>query len=304
MKKQQSDKYGMYSLLKKSLTTAPSDIIAEMPGAADLIVQFCSAFADLEKHNGVQIIKTKGHTEKKAELRISMIRQMLAVCNCVKGYAMNNRNIILFSEMDRTHKFFINSSAFACSNVCRALYKKTVPLLSELQPYGITALILEELDNTIKAFIKYIPQPRLQITNRKVATKGIASMVMRCEEILSQLDVLVTMLETRRPAFFQTYFSDRKTIDSGARALSIRGSVIDVAGNGIANVTIFVEGNKRVRKTSSKGNFQMKHLGDGLIQLTFKKSGYVDLVITVPVVKGERTDIKVTMEKLNLETGF
>lgn len=160
--------------------------------------------------------------------------------------------------------------------------------------------MLEEVASSITAYTKCIPVPRLQITKRKMATEGIAAMVKRCDEVLWQLDVLVRMLETRRPDFYEKYFGNRNIIDTGSRVLSIRGFVRDVSGVGIEKVSIYVKGSKkRVKKTSAMGNFLMKNLGDGEFELTFKRSGYKDLVIVVAVVKGKRSEVRVVMEKID-----
>lgn len=113
MKKKQSDKDGMFAIMKKTLTGTPADVIAEMPGAAELIVEFCSALVRLGKYSSEQSRIISGYSERKTALKVLMIRGMLSICNCVKGYAMNNKQTVLYSEMDKSFKYlqsFINKS--------------------------------------------------------------------------------------------------------------------------------------------------------------------------------------------------
>ena len=52
-----------------------------------------------------------------------------------------------------------------------------------------------------------------------------------------------------------------------------------------------------VKKTAEKGGFNIKSLATGTYQVTSKKVGYADQVVTISVNDGEMTELKISLEK-------
>jgi hypothetical protein len=53
-----------------------------------------------------------------------------------------------------------------------------------------------------------------------------------------------------------------------------------------------------VKKTSKKGNFHVKSMSAGTYNVKINKKGYKDKEVTVTVTEGERTVLKVELEKV------
>lgn len=301
MKRRQEDKGSMLLRVKKRLTEAEAATIAAMPGAAALIVEFLTELDILNENGADQTRELDGYAVVKAKLKVVMVGKTVDICRRAQSYAVNSDLPVLFNEMSWRRSTLIKEADTRCGDICQEIYELALPLAAELLIYGVTAAKLTELEASIAAFVSYIPEPRLHIEDRMAATQGIADAFSAIDVILGKMDVFVDMLETSHPAFFYLYFASRKIINTGSRTLALRGFVCDAAGVGMGGVKIYIEGVKKVKKSSALGNFQMRHLKEGVYKIICRKNGFVDVVLDVAVTGGERSEVRVVMEAVVLE---
>ncbi len=54
---------------------------------------------------------------------------------------------------------------------------------------------------------------------------------------------------------------------------------------------------KMIKKTASKGSFQIKNMQSGTYKVLVQKPGYKDKEVSVSISDGERSDLNVVLEK-------
>jgi len=79
----------------------------------------------------------------------------------------------------------------------------------------------------------------------------------------------------------------------------VKGVTVSFSLNGGAKKVVNDNGEPVVvKKTAEKGGFNIKSLAAGVYQVTLKKMGYTDQVITVSVNDGEMSLVEAKIEKI------
>jgi len=60
-----------------------------------------------------------------------------------------------------------------------------------------------------------------------------------------------------------------------------------------------IVGSTKTHKTSAKGSFNIKSLPEGMHTITFSLPGYKDQTLNFPIIKGKRTDLRITLQPDN-----
>ena len=123
------------------------------------------------------------------------------------------------------------------------------------------------------------------------------------------MDAAVEIVRLTQVNFYNGYKSARKVIETGAGTLSVKGMVTDAkTGAPLKGVTVSfaLDGGMAkakaannipdvVKKTADKGGFNIKSLPAGTYQVTLKKVGYADQVVTISVNDGEMTELNISL---------
>ena len=294
----QERKLSMFLATKERLSQTATSIINAMPGFSAYVTSFNTNVATLQATREVQEVDRSGIAVNKREIQIDLIAKSIDVAKKVKAYAINNSNSVLANEVSYTESDLKRSADTILRDKCMVIYTKANANATALASYGITSAQLTALLSLINSFNAAIPKPRIGVTTKKQATEQIDALFASTDAILTKMDILVEILKTSQPEFYQNYTDARMLIDASYSKLAFRGIVKDKESSlPVSGVEVVISESDVKVKTSAKGYFQMKHLASGTYVFVFKKAGYKTKEETIHITEGERTELRVVLEK-------
>jgi len=180
------------------------------------------------------------------------------------------------------------------------LYKKIETILESLANYGITAETQKEFSDTIEAYNNSLTKPRVSIAERREATKTLKLLFGTADSILKKIDAIIGIIRYDEVKFYEGYKTVRTLVDTNAGVVALIAKVSDYSsGKPIKGVVFKFKSNGVIiiKKTAKKGGFYIRNMNPGTYEVNIKKEGYNEKVVTVNINDGERTDLKVELEK-------
>ena len=295
MNAKQEAKRSMFLVVEELINNTDPTVLAAMPNFTPYFDEFKDGLANLRVASEEQVYSRIGYHIEKMEQRALMSNLCLNIINRVKAYATNEGNAILFELMNRKKSSLDRLNDTLILDYCQKVHDESFSLLASLGTYGIVAADLVALQEAINAYLLLIPKPRFEIVERKEATRNIANAISLCSEKIEKIDILVSMLEFSNRPFYLKYFDDRKLVNPGVRTLSLRGVVTNESGQELRGVMVRIPTLNLERRTTAKGNYEMKNIPPGVYTVVFEKEGMQTQSIPVAISANERTDLNVTL---------
>lgn len=300
-------------------TTAFSDAnastVENLPNFISNLTTLKSTGSEIQAIGEQQKIGNTGITENKNQLKAALI--VLAADNARKltTFAKFTNNLTLLGEVNYSESDFKRFTDTALKDYAQIIYNRAQSNLEQLTGYGINAGSQQAFLNALSAYNASLSTPRISATLKVQATKKLADLFKTGDAALANMDAAIEIIRISDPTFYSGYKTARKIIAKGIGKLSVKGLVTDAQnGDALKGVTVsFVpdtdlakiasansteEGSEIIKKTAGKGGFHVKSLAAGTYKVTLKKAGYADQTITMNVNDGERTEIKVKLEKI------
>jgi len=189
------------------------------------------------------------------------------------------------------------------------IYSSGEENIGALAEYGITP-------ETQKAFLEIInglnialKSPRSTIAERKKLTERLIVLFQTVDNAVEMMDYAVGIVEDEQVDFANAYKAARKLVDTNAGIVSLKAKATDLSnGTPLPGVTFTFSiddkvkatsggNNKLVKKTAGKGSFQIRNMKPGTYNVSVKKPGYKERELSVSVSDGERSDLKIALEK-------
>jgi 5-hydroxyisourate hydrolase-like protein (transthyretin family) len=303
--------------LKMQLTTAAycdntSCSLSTLPAYTTNLTKLFELNTEIKTISELQKTGLSGITNNKNQIRKNLITLGADTARKVNSYAKLNGNLTLAGEVNFTETDLKRCTDLQLRDYQQIIYNKAQEILPLVADYGITEDTQAALLLNINAFNSVLSAPRLGITTKSQATKQLVELFKLSNEALEKLDLAVEIIRLSDVVFYNGYHTARKIIAKGNTKLAVRGTVIeeqngepirgvavsfvlDGQENGIAKATD--NGAQVVKKTAAKGGFTIKSLASGIYKVSFKKSGYVEQVVTANVNDGELTVINIALAK-------
>lgn len=260
-----------------------------------------------------QKMSKKGIAENKNLLKEKLIITTADYARKLSAYAKFTNNPILAKEVSFTESKLKQVPDTAVKDYAQIVYDRAQPIVGTLATYGITAATQTALLAAIVSYNNSIGKPIAGKVESSQYTKQLVTLFNTAETALSNMDAAVEIVRLSQPNFYNGYKSARKVIVMGTGSLSVNGLVTDAeSGEPIKGVTVLfsldsantlVKGSKSLnssvvtKKTADKGGFKIKSLPAGTYNVTVKKVGYTDQIVTVYVNDGEMSDVNVSIAK-------
>lgn len=168
--------------------------------------------------------------------------------------------------------------------------------LSSLSTYGVTQLMLDDLEDAKTEYIKYIGQPKQTIGDKATATNDLKIEFQTLRKTVAVLDNLVNIFEATNPSFVAQYFITRRIYDEPTNTMALRMHVQDSVNHlPIANVFIDIPSAGINRTTSENGVAEVQNLAEGIHDLNLSHPQYQPLTYQVTIVNGQMTDVTIEM---------
>lgn len=317
MTTRQESKLSMFLAVKDYLT-ANATLTTALPNYAGFFSTFQSSIISIQTYGEQQMFDKTGIAENKKALRETLVMLAADTSRKITAYAKFANNTVLMNEIKYTESDLKKLADTGLRDATQGVYDRAQTNLTALATYGITAATQTTYLNAINAFVASIPKPRLGITDKKQSTTQLANFFNVAEGALENIDTIIEIVKLTQPNFYNGYKSARKLVETGTGSLTVNGFITDAStGEPLKGVTVSFSPdggslamkavsstNKTtktdplvVKKTAEKGGFNIKSLPEGTYQVSVKKNGYLEQIVTIEVTSGEKSEVKVQLEK-------
>ncbi|MEZ5199669.1 MAG: carboxypeptidase-like regulatory domain-containing protein [Bacteroidales bacterium] len=279
-------------------------ILDAVPQFTGFLTQFDGKVKQIMDLRLIQELDVRGIAVSKKVLREDLTEKALDVAGRLVAFASVTNNAELLEEINYTKGNLDKSADTILRDKCQLVHDKATELLAEVGEYGVTEVMLADLQKAIDDYYEIIPKTRAGIVTRKGSTEMIKEAFAEADAILKgKLDKLVGILKYSDHSFFNKYMSARMIIDLGKGKSKdktlVSGTVKDFeSGLPLGNATVEITGTELVQKTGSDGKFLFEMKTGGVIGILSHLDGYRDaLEEDIVVEEGEETVVEVEMEK-------
>ena len=294
-----------YLLLNTVITTPLPNFTANFTSFTNTIIQI-QAIAEL------QDFEKTGISDSKSQLKATLCSSSADYSRKLVAFASFSNNAVLLKEIKISESELKRLADTDLKTKAQELYDRAQTNVAALITYGITAATQTTLQTAITAFNASIPKPRLGIDEKKQATQQLTVLYKTLDTVLDNIDLAIDIVKLSQVNFYNGYKTARKIIVTGSSTLSVKGLVTDaITGEPIKGAMVEfsqVVGTMMMakasattavltKKTAEKGGIQVKSLPAGTYQVTIKKVGYADQIVTISVNDGEMTDLNVSISK-------
>jgi len=308
---QQENQLGMLLTFKdfQPTYTAITNTLPNYPANSTIVLNTIPQIQTIAEQ---QKMSKTGIAKGKNQLKEALIQLAADSARKLVVYAKFTNNAPLEDEVNLSISKLRQVADTAVKDYAQIVYDCIQPIVSTLSTYGLTSTTQTALLNAITNYNAVIGKPGLGRVETSQATKQLAVLFKTALDALAIMDTAVEIVKLTQPNFYNGYKSARKIVNSGTGSLAVRGVVNDMAtGKPVKGVTVSFSlngGAKKVvndngepvvvKKTAEKGGFNIKSLAAGVYQVTLKKMGYTDQVITVSVNDGEMSLVEAKIEKI------
>jgi hypothetical protein len=313
MTNEQQSRLSMYLAVRDFLTPNAS-ITTSLPNFSANTATLQSTIPLIQSTAEQQKIDKTGISDSKKQLKATLVTVAADNSRKLIAFAKFTNNLTLLNEINFTESDFRNSSDTDLKDIAQIVYDFAQTNLASLAAYNITATTQTALLAAINAYNTILASPRVGTVVSSQATGQLITLYKTADTALNNIDTTIEIIKLAQPAFYAGYHNARKIIETGTGSLALKGLAVELQ-NGLPvqnatftfkpanDITALVKtassnGNGNiVKKTAAKGIFNIKSMAEGTYSVTITKPGYKDQVTTVNIVNGEKTNLKVELEK-------
>lgn len=181
--------------------------------------------------------------------------------------------------------------------------------LGSLTEQGITPETQKAFMDTIISLNNILKTPRSTIAERKKATERLSVLFKITDDALELMDYAVASMKDEQVDFYNAYKMARKIVDSKTGNIALKGLATDLTTKAPlkgVKFTFNIDGGiqqaigsngKIIKTTALKGSFHIRNMQPGTYKVLVNKPGYKVKEVLVSISGGERSDLKVELEK-------
>ncbi len=304
----QEIKLNMY-LAVRNFVIANEGITKELPNFPGSYATLLSTVGEIQTIAEMQKVDKKGLAIAKNKLKKTLITMAADNSRKISAFAKFTGDNKLLNETKFSESDFVRMTDVALKDYMQIVYDKVEANIGSLAEYGITAESQKIFKDTIISYNAVLSTPRTGIAEKSKATKKLAVLFETADSAVVNMDFAVGIIKLKQPDFFNGYTSSRKLVDTSAGNLALKATATDLKNGEPVKGILFTFKPDRVKetsgggngeiskKTAEKGSFYIKSMPAGTYKVIVKKPGYKEQEILVSVPGGERTELKVELEK-------
>jgi hypothetical protein len=310
MTNEQESRQSMY-LAVRDFSSPNTSITTNLPNYTSNLTIVTNTITQIQSIGEQQKFDKTGITEGKNQLKTLLITTTADNSRKLTAYAKFTNNPTLLGEVKFTESDLKRCADTALKDYAQIVYDRAQTNVASLTNYGITAATQTAFLTAINNYNAVLASPRVGITVKSQATKQLVTLFKTADDALANMDTAVEIIRLSQANFYNGYKTARKIVDTGIGSLALKGTANDLqSGEPIQNATFTFKpattllkaassngNNNIVKKTATKGSFNIKSMPEGTYSVTITKPGYKDQIVTVSVVNGEMTDLVIQLEK-------
>ena len=284
-------------------------VAKNIPKFASSFVNLQNIIAEIQLIGEMQGVNKTGLAIDKNKLKKKLIALALKNSNKVAILAKLNNNDTLLKEIRFTESDLVKLPGVTLKEQVQIIYDRVETNIGNLAEQGITPDTQKMFLETITAFNNALATPRTGIAEKRKATQKLPVLFDTADAEIEIMDLAAGSAKGEYPDFFNGYKTSRKLIETSSGSLALKATARDLTnGEPLSDVNfIFIhevseaagsKGNGQiVKKTSKKGNFQVKSMEPGTYKVEVSKQGYKKKEVSVSIADGERSMLNVELEK-------
>lgn len=302
--------------IKLRMYLAVRNFVSINEAVAKLIPKFMTSYGTLQgATNEIQLIGEKQGIDKtgvaidKNKIKKRLIDLALKNSRKIAALAKFNNNDSLLKEVRFNESDLLRGQEVKMRDNCKTIYDAGQTYIEALAEHGITPETQKEFLDMLTAFNNALEMPRTGKGEKKKLTERLAVLYENADDAIELMDYAVGIVKDEQVDFYNAYKTNRKLVDTNTGTISLKAKATEVITGVPLKGVIFTfkpesismdlaGGNgKLVKKTATKGSFQVKNMAAGNYKVVVHKPGYKDKEVEVSISGGERSDLNVVLEK-------
>jgi hypothetical protein len=275
MTSKQESKLNMYNAVL-SFSAANTTIIATIPAYPIVVTAFTNKTQAIDAMAQLEATVISGITINKADLKKALCQTGANTAAAGYAYATFINDPILKEKFNYSYSDLFRLKDDELTIIVQNLHNDASDIVTELEPYGVTAATLTAFQTEIGNYNTSVPSPRNAAAQRKAYKEQLKTLFKEADKLLKeQMDKLAQQYKTTNTEFYNTYKNNRKIIDAPTSSTQATGTITDsITTNPIFEVTITVAAEDYTTTTDINGRFTLKIPVPGVYTLIFTKLGY------------------------------
>jgi hypothetical protein len=305
----QEIKLNMY-LAVRNIVIVNEGITKDLPSFPASFAILLDTIGQIQTIAEIQKVDKRGLAIAKNKLKKALITMAADYSRKISAYAKFTGNNKLFNETRFCESDFVRMTDVGLKDYMKIIYDKAEANIGNLSAYGITPESQRAFMDAITSYNSVLSTPRTGIAEKSRATKKLALLFDAADSAVENMDFAVGIIKLTQPDFFNGYATTRRLVDTSAGILALKATATELASGEPVRGVLFTfksdgakaasgGGNGEItKKTAEKGSFYIKSMPAGMYKVNIKKPGYKEKEISVSVAAGERTELKVELEKV------
>jgi hypothetical protein len=286
------------------------EVTKDLPNFAAFYATLLTIVIQIQDIGELQKFDKTGLAIEKNRLRELLITMAADYSRKITAFAKFTNNNTLLTETRFSESDLGRMTDVALKDYLQIIHDKAEANIGSLSEYGINQEMQKIFTDTISAYDTSLSTPRTGIAEKSKATKKLKVLFDAAEAVVENMDFAVGIIKLTQPDFYNGYKSSRKLVDSGSGVLALTATARELVSGEPVSGAVFTfrpdvaksaasTGNGEItRKTAGKGSFHIKNMKPGTYRVSVSKPGYKEKEVTVSVANGERSVLKVELEKM------
>ncbi|MBY0426546.1 MAG: carboxypeptidase-like regulatory domain-containing protein [Cytophagales bacterium] len=271
---------------------------------------FKSKVASIEANRNTQVASKEGTTKDKEAKKSALVKKAFFICSRLKSLAINTGNTELGGAVNFSKTDFSKLRDTDLVGLVTNILARANANAAALVPYSVPAALITDLSTALTAYSGVISAPRSATVASKAATENLLTLFEDAMNALTErMDNDILVFESTNQDFYDQYFASRKIIHTSTTRLSVKGTITEsdettpISGVKITISNVSPEIPSKTdtppvsisKKTTSKGNFQLKNIPEGTYMVTLSKVGYKTVTVKTTVTDDKTTLLEVSL---------
>ncbi|MBK6730752.1 MAG: hypothetical protein IPG60_07230 [Bacteroidetes bacterium] len=296
MDKRQESVRSMYIAVRDYLVTNTA-IWTASTGMTNGVATLTTYIDTIDTYSQGQQADTKGITNTKGEKRDSLVSNILSVAGALVSYGKSTANSTLIGQAKVTKSQLDGMADTILSDKALTIRNLGNTNIAGLADFNILPADITALQAARVAFNADIQKPKNVIGTKKASTTALKDQFDGANLHLElSLDQLIRTYNATEHDFVLGYFNNRTIFNIGSEKVAVRFIVDDSVDHlPLGLVKILVTPGDIQKKTTEKGNAQIKTLADGTYNVEFSRPGFVTQNATFYITFGATTNVVASM---------
>jgi len=272
-----------------------------------VIVQ--SATDEIQAIGKAQGANKTGIASDKNKLKKNLITLAAKNSRKIALYAKSTNSDTLLKEVEYNEGQLERLAEVILIERAKTIHTNAEANIEKLAEHGINPETQKVFMDTIISLNNILKTPRANIAERKKSTERLAVLFNTADVALEMMDYAVGSVKDEQVDFYNAYKTARKIVDSNTGNIALKGTAVDLTTKEPlkgADFTFIPDGGdflqtgtngKIIKRTAQKGSFHIRNMQPGTYKVVVKKPGYKVKEVTVSISGGERSDLRVELEK-------